>query len=69
MIRRASLSFGLAAILVALSSPLTAVGEQDSKLAAIVRNATQQYHNVANASPDYGPVLRCVSIRATGSGR
>jgi hypothetical protein len=61
MIRRASLSFGLAAILVALSSPLTAVGEQDSKLAAIVRNATQQYQNVANASPDYGPVLGCVS--------
>ena len=61
MIRRASLSFGLAAILVAFSSSLTVDGQQDSKLAAIVRNATQQYQNVANASPDYGPVLGCVS--------
>jgi hypothetical protein len=61
MIRRASLSFGLAAIFVAFSFSLTADGQHDSKLVAIVRNATQQYQNVANASPDYGPVLGCVS--------
>jgi hypothetical protein len=61
MIRRASLSFGLAAIFVAFGSSLTVDAQQDSKLVAIVRIATQQYQNVANASPDYGPVLGCVS--------
>lgn len=57
----ASLNLGLAAIFVAFGSPLTALAQQDSKLVEIVRNATQQYQNVANASPDYGPVLGCVS--------
>jgi hypothetical protein len=33
---------------------------QDDKLVEIVRNATQQYQNVANAK-GYGPVLGCVS--------
>jgi hypothetical protein len=31
------------------------------KLVEIVRNATQQYQNVANLPSDYGPVLGCVS--------
>jgi len=57
----ASLNLGLAAIFVAFGSPLLALGEQDSKLVEIVRSATQQYQNVANASPDYGPVSGCVS--------
>jgi hypothetical protein len=56
----ASLYFGLAALFVAFGSSLTALGQQDSKLVEIVRNATQQYRNVANAS-GYGPVLGCVS--------
>ena len=34
---------------------------QDAHLVQIVRNATQRYQNVANASPDYGPALGCVS--------
>ena len=57
----ASLNLGLAAIFVAFGSPLLAIGQQDSKLVEIVRNATQQYQNVANASPDYGAVAGCVS--------
>lgn len=57
----ASLNLGFAAIFVAFGSSLAALGQQDSKLAEIVRNATQQYQNVANASPEYGPVLGCVS--------
>ena len=32
-----------------------------SKLVQLVRNATQQYQNVANAAPNYSPVLGCVS--------
>ena len=61
-----SLNFGLAALLVAFGSPLAALAQEshsqaDSKLVEIVRNATQQYQNVANASPAYGPVLGCVS--------
>ncbi|MFZ0393065.1 MAG: hypothetical protein WCF17_15780 [Terracidiphilus sp.] len=35
-------------------------GDQD-QLVQIVRNATQRYQNVANAAPDYVPVLGCVS--------
>jgi len=35
-------------------------GDQ-SALVQIVRNATQQYQNVANAAPNYSPVLGCVS--------
>ena len=56
----ASLKLGLAAIFVAFGSPLTALAQHDSKLVEIVRNATQQYQNVANAN-GYGPVLGCVS--------
>ncbi|HKR26544.1 MAG TPA: hypothetical protein VJS11_03780 [Acidobacteriaceae bacterium] len=35
-------------------------GGQD-KLVQVVRQATQRYLNVANAAPDYGPALGCVS--------
>ncbi len=35
--------------------------QADQELVQIVRNATQKYQNVANAAPDYGPVLGCVS--------
>ena len=35
--------------------------QQPDPLVQIVRNATQQYQNVANAGPAYGPVLGCVS--------
>jgi hypothetical protein len=35
-------------------------GDQDPLVQA-VRNATQPYQNVANAAPDYAPVLGCVS--------
>ena len=62
-----SLSLGLAAIFVAFGSPLTALAQQEShsqadssKLVKIVRNATQQYQNVANAT-GFTPVLDCVS--------
>jgi hypothetical protein len=34
---------------------------QGDPLVQIVRTATQRYQNVANASPDYGPALGCVS--------
>lgn len=66
MTRKASaqLNFGLAALLVAFGSSFTALGQSDqtvpSKLVEIVRNATLQYHNVANAT-GYTPVLGCVS--------
>jgi hypothetical protein len=57
----ASFNFGLAAFLVAFGSPIAALGQADSsKLVEIVRNATQQYQNVANAT-GYTPVLGCVS--------
>ena len=63
----ASLNLGLAAIFVAFGSPLTALAQQashsqadSSKLVEIVRNATQQYQNVANAT-GFTPVLGCVS--------
>lgn len=63
----ASLNFGLAAILVAVGSTLTALAQEDShghadlsKLVGIVRGATQQYQNVANAT-GFTPVLGCVS--------
>jgi hypothetical protein len=49
----------LVAFLV-LASHALALGNQDH-LVQIVRNATQQYQNVANASPNYSPVLGCVS--------
>ena len=35
--------------------------EDQNKLVQIVREATEQYRNVANAAPDYGPALGCVS--------
>ena len=57
----------MAAIFVAFGSPLTALAQQEShsqadssKLVEIVRNATQQYQNVANAT-GFTPVLGCVS--------
>ena len=37
--RKTVFSFALAAIFVAFNSPLTAHGQQDSRLAEIVRNA------------------------------
>jgi hypothetical protein len=62
-----SFYFGLAALLVAFGSALTALAQQDwhsqadsSKLVEIVRNATQQYQNVSNAT-GFTPVLGCVS--------
>ena len=57
----ASFSLALAAIFVAFGSPLTALGQQDSKLVEIVRNATEHYQNVADLPPGYGAVLGCVS--------
>ena len=66
MTRKASarLNFGLAALLVAFGSSFPALGQSDqiaqSKLVQIVRNATLQYQNVANAT-GYTPVLGCVS--------
>ena len=50
---------GVAALTLAQQSP--GQGNPQDKLVEIVRNATQRYQNVANASPDYGPVLGCVS--------
>jgi hypothetical protein len=62
----ASLKYGLAA-LVAFGSPLTILSQHDShnqtdssRLVEIVRHATQQYQNVANAV-GYSPTLGCVS--------
>ena len=49
-------SFGLAQGKVQLAEQA-----DQSKLVQLVRNATQQYQNVANAAPDYIPVLGCVS--------
>ena len=49
-------SFGLAQGNVQLAEQA-----DQSKLVQLVRNATQQYQNVANAAPDYAPVLGCVS--------
>jgi hypothetical protein len=65
--RSASFHFGLAALLVSLASPLTALGQHDSddqsaKLVQIVQGATAKYLNVNNATAaGYGPVLGCVS--------
>lgn len=60
-------NFALAALLVAFGSPLATLAQQDShsdadssKLVEIVRNATQQYQNVVNAT-GFTPVLGCVS--------
>ena len=57
----------LAALLVAVGSPIAALGQPDShsqadssRLVEIVRHATHQYQNVANAI-GYTPVLGCVS--------
>jgi len=62
----ASLGIGLVVLLVAVGSPHTARGQQNSqsqpdKLVEIVRNATQQYQNVANLPKSYAPALGCVS--------
>ena len=63
----ASLNIGLATLIVAFGSPCTALGQHDSqnqavspKLVEIVRNATEQYQDAANAA-GYTPVLGCVS--------
>lgn len=63
----ASFYFCLAALFACFGSPFTALGQHDAhdqddsaKLVEIVRNATQQYQNVANAT-GYGPALGCVS--------
>ena len=63
----ASLSLGLAAILVAFGSPLSALAQHgwhrqadSSKLVEIVRDPTQQYQNVANAT-GFTPALGCIS--------
>lgn len=60
--RYVSLSLSLAAFLVAFGYSVTTVAQQSSenKLVQIVRNATQQYQNVANAT-GFTPVLGCVS--------
>jgi hypothetical protein len=50
----------LPAALLALTSYALAQ-QQPDPLMQIVRNATQQYQNVANAAPNYVPVLGCVS--------
>jgi hypothetical protein len=50
---------GVAVFTLALQSP--AQQTHQDKLVEIVRNATQRYQNVANASPEYGPALGCVS--------
>ena len=50
----------LLVVSLALTSYALAQGGQDP-LVQIVRNATQRYQNVANAGPDYGPALGCVS--------
>lgn len=64
---QARITLVMAAIFVAFGSPIAAPaqesshGQADSKLVEIVRNATQQYQNVANLPSGYGPVLGCVS--------
>ncbi len=45
---------------LAFTSYGLAQGAQDP-LVQTVRNATQRFQNVANAAPDYGPALGCVS--------
>jgi hypothetical protein len=50
----------LMVVSLVLTSYALAQGAQDP-LVQIVRNATQRYQNVANASPDYGPAAGCVS--------
>ncbi len=50
----------LLVVSLALTSYGLAQGAQDP-LVQTVRKATQRYQNVANASPDYGPALGCVS--------
>jgi hypothetical protein len=45
---------------MALTSYAVGQGNQDH-LVQTVRNATEQYRNVANAAPHYAPVLGCVS--------
>jgi hypothetical protein len=62
-------NFGLAALFVAVGSPLIALGQHEAhdqvvspKLVQIVREATAQYVDVNNAAAaGYGPVLGCVS--------
>lgn len=63
----ASHNIVLTTLFVAVGSPFTALGQHDSqnqevsaKLVEIVRNATHQYQDVANAT-GYSPVLGCVS--------
>ena len=58
--KRLSLLMMLLVASLALTTYALAQGEQDP-LVQIVRNATQRYQNVANAAPDYGPALGCVS--------
>ena len=51
-------------LLLVVCLALTSYGlaqEAQDPLVQTVRNATQRYQNVANASPDYGPALGCVS--------
>lgn len=50
----------LMVVSLVLTSYALAQGTQDP-LVQTVRNATQHYQNVANAGPDYGAALGCVS--------
>jgi hypothetical protein len=52
---------GLSSFGLAQGKAQLAEQADQSKLVQVVRNATQQYQNVANAAPDYAPVLGCVS--------
>ena len=52
---------GLSSFGLAQGKAQLAEQADQSKLVQLVRNATQQYQNVANAAPDYAPVLGCVS--------
>jgi len=56
---RSGVLLGLASLII--PQQLRGEENQDNKLVEIVRSATQQYQNVANAGPDYGPALGCVS--------
>src|SRR4030095_4862669 len=42
-------------------------GGASSALVETVRRATEQFRDVRNASPDYGPVLGCVSGPEAGA--
>src|SRR5579863_265917 len=56
---RSGVLLGLASLII--PQQLRGEENQDNKLVEIVRSATQQYQNVANAGPGYGPALGCVS--------